>query len=472
MGEKDAIGAAIGVLKSNKIKWVDLQFTDLLGRLHHITIPASQFNRDAFSEGFGKLDGSSIKGFTEIYESDMVLMPIPESAAPVPWAPGVARMLAKVHRGAGAGRFERDPRGIAERAEEHQKELGYASYFGPEPEFFVFDSVNMDVAIPSSGTGYRIHAREAPWEGGGGYVIRPKEGYYPAEPVDQLGPIRTEMVTILTDVFGFEIEATHHEVATAGQCEINFRYSTLVDTADRLQTLKYVVRNVAHAHNMVATFMPKPMFGDNGTGMHTHFSLWKGKKNTMYDRDEKYAEISRDGKYVIGGLLKHARALSAIVSPTVNSYHRLIPGYEAPVYLAWSKSNRSAVVRVPTYYKGVEHAKRVEYRAPDPTCNPYLAFSAILMAGLDGIKRKLDPGAPVVDENIYHMDAAQRKRLGIRELPRSLDEALDDLEADSEFLRPVFGKELIDTYIDIKRDECRMIAQYPHPIEVYQYLDG
>ncbi|MCL5412816.1 MAG: glutamine synthetase, partial [Candidatus Marsarchaeota archaeon] len=252
------------------------------------------------------------------------------------------------------GRFERDPRGLAERAEEYQKDLGYSSCFGPEPEFFVFDSVNMDVAVPGSGTGYKIHAREAPWESNGGYVIRNKEGYYPAEPVDQLGPLRIEMVTALSDVFEFEIEATHHEVATAGQCEINFRYSTLVDMADKMQTLKYVVRNIANAHNMIATFMPKPIFGDNGTGMHTHFSLWRGKKNAMYDRNEKYAEISKDGKYVIGGLLKHARALSAIVSPTVNSYHRLIPGYEAPAYLAWSKSNRSAIVRVPTYYKGIE----------------------------------------------------------------------------------------------------------------------
>ncbi len=472
MGEKDAISTAMKMFRANGIKWIDLQFTDLLGRLHHITIPANQFNRSAFGEGFGKLDGSSIKGFTEIYESDMVLLPIPESTRPLPWAPGVARMLAKVHRGAGAGRFERDPRGIAEKAEEHQKELGYASYFGPEPEFFIFDSVNMDVAVPSSGTGYKIHAREAPWESSGGYVIRHKEGYYPAEPVDQLGSIRTEMVSVLSEVFNFSIEATHHEVATAGQCEINFKYSTLVDTADNLQTLKYVVRNIAHAHNMVATFMPKPLFGDNGTGMHTHFSLWKGKKNVMYEKDERYAEISKEGKYVIGGLLKHAKALSAIVSPTVNSYRRLIPGYEAPVYLAWSKSNRSAVVRVPTYYKGIEHAKRVEYRAPDPTCNPYLAFSAILMAGLDGIKKKLDTGSPVVDENIYNMSEDKRKELGIGELPRSLPEALDALESDREFLKPVFGNEVLGTYIDLKREECRMMAQYPHPMEIYQYLDG
>ncbi|MDE1767776.1 MAG: type I glutamate--ammonia ligase [Candidatus Micrarchaeota archaeon] len=470
---KDKSDSAIKMLKANKIKWVDLQFTDLMGRLHHITIPASKFNKEAFSEGFGKLDGSSIKGFTEIFESDMILLPIPESARPIPWAPGVARILAQVHRGAKAGRFERDPRGVAEKAEAHQKELGYVSYFGPEPEFFIFDSVNLDVSQPSSGIGYKVHAKEAPWENGGSFVIRHKEGYYPAEPIDQLGPIRREMVTLLSDVFDFDIEATHHEVATAGQAEINFKYSTLVDTADKLQTLKYVVRNVANTHNMLATFMPKPIFGDNGSGMHTHFSLWTSKgRNVMFDKNDKYAEISTEGRYILGGILKHARALSAIVSPTVNSYHRLIPGYEAPVYLAWSKSNRSAVVRVPTYYKGIEEAKRIEYRAPDPSCNPYLAFSAMLMAGLDGIKKRIDPGMPVVDENIWHMDLDRRKQLKIGEIPRSLTEALDELESDNEFLKPAFSSSLLDTYIDLKREESRLIASYPHPIEVYQYLDS
>ena len=470
---RDKVDDAIRLLKAHKIKWVDLQFTDLFGRLQHITIPANKFNREGFSEGFGKLDGSSIRGFAQIFESDMVLFPIPESTTPIPWSPGTARILAKVHKGAGAGRFERDPRGIAEKAEEYQKELGYKSYYGPEPEFFIFDSVNLDVSQPSSGIGYKVHAREAPWENTGKFVIRPKEGYYPAEPVDQLTEIRREMVTMLSEKFGFEIEATHHEVATAGQSEINYKYSTLVESADRLQTMKYVVKNIAYAHGMLATFMPKPLFGDNGTGLHVHISLWTLKgKNVMYDTDDRYAEISKMGRYAIGGLLKHARALSAIVSPTVNSYHRLIPGYEAPVYLAWSRSNRSAVVRVPTYYKGIESAKRVEYRAPDPTCNPYLAFSAILMAVLDGIKKRTDPGAPVVDENIYHMSAERRKELGIGEMPRSLAEALDELEADSEFLKPVFNKEILQTYIDLKKEECRNIASYPHPIEVYHYLDG
>jgi len=262
-------------------------------------------------------------------------------------------------------------------------------------------------------------------------------------------------------------------VATAGQGEIDFRFSTLVDTADKVQTLKYVGKNVAASKGLVMTFMPKPMFGDNGTGMHTHFSLWTsdGKKNLMYDPSDEYAELSQTGRYVVGGVLHHARALSAIVSPTTNSYRRLIPGFEAPVYLAWSKGNRSAVIRVPSYYRGMEVAKRIEYRAPDPSTNPYLAFSAILMAALDGVNKKMDPGDPV-DENIYHLTPERRKQLDIRELPRSLDEALDELESDMEFLKPVFNSSILDTYISLKRDETRALAQYPHPMEMYYYLDS
>ncbi|MEM0304251.1 MAG: type I glutamate--ammonia ligase, partial [Saccharolobus sp.] len=321
-------------------------------------------------------------------------------------------------------------------------------------------------------TGYKIHAREAPWSDSGTFVIRFKEGYYPAPPIDQLMDIRIEMVDTLVKYFGYTIEATHHEVATAGQGEIDFRFTTLVDAADKVQTLKYVVKNVAAKHGMVATFMPKPIYGDNGTGMHTHFSLWsKNGKNLMYDPNDEYAEISQFGRYVIGGLLQHARALSAIVSPTVNSYRRLIPGFEAPVYIAWSKSNRSAVIRVPAYYKGMEKAKRVEYRPPDPSTNPYLAFSAILMAALDGVNKKIDPGDPV-DENIYHLTPERRRQLGIKELPRSLDEALDELESDKEFLKPVFNSSILDTYIDLKREESRNLQGYPHPMEIYYYLDS
>ncbi|MBP1357039.1 MAG: type I glutamate--ammonia ligase [Sulfolobus sp.] len=463
---------ALKFLKDNKIRWVDLQFTDLPGRLQHITIPANEFTEESFKTGFGKLDGSSIKGFTSIYESDMVLTPVPTTMALVPWNEGVARVITQVHWGGGKGRFERDPRHIAEEAEKKQSDEGYISYFGPELEFFVFDKVDLDVATPQSGTGYKIYAREAPWSKNGSFIIRYKEGYYPAPPVDQLMDIRLETINILTDYFGFIIEAAHHEVATAGQGEIDFKYSTLVDTADKVQTLKYVLKNVAAKHGMIATFMPKPMFGDNGTGMHTHFSLWtKDGKNLMYDPNDEYAELSQIGRYIVGGILEHGRALSAIASPTVNSYRRLIPGFEAPIYLVWSKSNRSAAIRIPSYYRGMEKAKRLEYRPPDPSSNPYLTFSAILMAALDGIKKKIDPGDPV-DENVYHMSSERKKQLNIKEMPRSLEEALDELESDNEFLKPVFNSSILSTYIDLKRDESRTLQQYPHPMELYYYLDA
>ncbi len=467
------ISSALRLIKGNGIEYVDLQFPDIFGRLQRTTIPAEHFDEDAFHDGFAKLDGSSVAGFTEIFESDMMLFPIAKSARRLPWSPNTVRMLAEVHRGYGKGRFERDPRWIGEKAEEHQKGMGLNSYYGPEPEFFIFDSVDMDVAQPDAGIGYRVHAREAPWERTGSYIVRHKGGYFPAEPIDHMGALRKQMTSVLKNDFGFKIEAVHHEVSTAGQSEINFRYSTLVETADNLTTLKYVVRNVAHANGMLATFMPKPLYGDNGSGLHVHLSLWDKMKNLMYDKDAEYAELSQYGRYAVGGVLKHARALSAIVSPTVNSYHRLIPGFEAPVYIAWSASNRSAVVRIPTYAKaGVPAAKRLEYRAPDPSCNPHVAFSAILMAALDGVKKKIDPGNPVVNENIYHMSPERRRSLGIRELPRSLDEALDELESDKEFLKPVVGPEFLDTYMELKRQECRMIAQHPHPIEFLHYMDA
>jgi glutamine synthetase len=462
----------IKLIKENNLGWVDLQFTDLPGRLHHITIPSTDVELESFKNGFGKLDGSSIRGFTEIFESDMVLMPIADTASLVPWSAGVMRILTDVYWGGGKGRFERDPRGVANTAEKFQEERGYKSFFGPELEFFLFDKVDLDVATPQSGTGYKIHARESPWEGSGSFVIRYKEGYYPAPPVDKLMDVRVEIVDTLVKYFGFIIEATHHEVATAGQGEIDFRFSTLTETADKVQTLKYVTKNIAAKHGLTATFMPKPIYGDNGTGMHTHFSLWsKDGKNLMFDPNDDYAEISQTGRYVIGGILHHARALSAIASPSVNSYRRLVPGFEAPVYTAWSRGNRSAIIRVPSYFRGIEKAKRIEYRAPDPSTNPYLLFSAVLMAALDGVNKKMDPGDPV-DENIYHLTPEKRREKGIRELPRSLDEALDELESDKEFLKPVFSNSIIDTYIDLKRQEAKTLQMYPHPMELYYYLDS
>jgi glutamine synthetase len=463
---------ALNLLKEKNVRWVDVQFTDLLGRLQHITVPSKDFDEKCFTEGFGKLDGSSIKGFTSINESDMLLVPVPETMAMIPWMEKTARVLANVHWGGGRGRFEKDPRFIAESAEKYQKEHGFSSFYGPELEFFIFDKVELDVSTPQSGTSYRLSSREAPWQKTGNFIVRYKEGYYPAPPVDQLMGVRMEAVDALTDYFGFNIEATHHEVATAGQGEINFTFSTLTDSADKVQTLKYVLKNIAASHEMVATFMPKPMFGDNGTGMHTNLSLWSadGKRNAMYDPSDSYAEISQTGRYAIGGILAHARSLSAISSPTTNSYRRLIPGYEAPVYTAWSKANRSAIIRVPAYYKGMEKAKRIEYRAPDPSANPYLTFAALLMAAMDGINKKIEP-AEHVDENIYHLSKDRRKELKIGELPRSLDDALDDLESDSAFLKPVFNDSLLDSYIELKRDETMTMSQYPHPMELYYYLD-
>lgn len=459
-------------LEEKSIKWVDLQFTDLNGRYHHITVPSSEFDHEIFKNGFAKLDGSSIKGFTTINESDMLLIPIPETITLVPWTPETARIICEVHWGASKGRFERDPRAISEKGEKYLGELGYKSFFGPEPEFFIFDKIDMDVAIPQSGTGYKISSAEAPWGNSGGFVVRHKEGYYPAPPVDRLMDIRMETINLLSDVFGFKIEASHHEVATAGQGEINFRFSTMTDSADKIQIFKYVLKNVAAKYGKLATFMPKPMYGDNGTGMHTHFSIWSsdGKKNIMYDPEDEYAQLSQSGRYVIGGILKHAGALSALSSPTTNSYRRLIPGFEAPVYKAWSRSNRSAVIRVPTHFKGSEKAKRIEYRAPDASANPYLSFTALLMAGIDGIKNKIMP-LDHVDENIYELSSDKRKEMNILELPRSLEQALDDLESDNAFLKPVFNEGLISTYIEMKREEISSIAKHPHPMEIYYYLD-
>ena len=476
MQKERIVGAekALAFLRKEKISRVDLQYTGINGRLHDVTIPADHVTGDSFKSGIGKLDGSSVPGFTGINESDMLLFPIPETLVKIPWDKGAARMLNRIYWGNGGGRFEKDPRFIAEETEKYQKGLGYKSFIGAEPEFFIFNRVDLDVSIPHSGTGYKITAVEAPWQRSGSSVIQYKTGYHSVSPLEKLRAVRMDMMETLRRDFGFEVEATHREVGAAGQSEINFGFSTLTDTADKIQTFKYVVKNVAAKpeHGVLATFMPKPMFGDNGSGMHVSYSLWTddGKRNLMYDHKDNYAELSQTGRYVIGGLLEHAGALSAFVSPTVNSYHRLIPGFEAPVYTAWSRANRSAIVRVPVYYKGLSKSKRVEYRAPDPAANPYLGFSAVTMAALDGVKKRLSPGDPV-NADIYDMKAEQRKKHGIGELPKSLGESLDQLERDSGFLKPVFGTSLLDTYVSLKREEVKTIAQYPNAIELSHYLD-
>ena len=461
------------VIKEKNVRWIDLQFTDLPGRLQHITVPARELDEEKFKKGFGKLDGSSIKGFKSIEESDLVLVPVPETFAIIPWtnpkAP-TARFITKIYDTYGKGRFIRDPRYTAERAHEYALNQGYIAYFGPEVEFFIFDKVEVDIMTSQYKQSYRIYSREAPWNIEGP-CIRFKEGYYPVPPMDKLWLIRQEVAEVLEDYFGFTVEAHHHEVATAGQGEIDFRFSDVVKTADNVMTFKYVLRNIAAKHGMTATFMPKPLYGDNGNGMHTHVSLYDKDKgiNLFYDPNDEYAELSQLGRYFIGGLLEHAKALAAIVAPTVNSYKRLVPGYEAPVYIIWSRANRSACIRVPVYHKS-DHGKRVEFRPPDPACNPYLAFAAILAAGLDGVKKKIDPGDPI-DENVYTMPIEKRKTLGIRELPGSLIEAIYELESDMEFLKPIFPKELLEVYINLKKNEWKLANSYTSPIEIYLYLD-
>lgn len=460
---------ALKFLEEKGTRWLDLQLTDLFGRFHHITVSKAVVDEAALTEGFGKLDGSSVKGFVGIEESDLVLKPDLRTLAVVPWMPDTARVICQVYRGFGAGRLDRDPRFIAERVEEYLADQGLEARMSAEVEFFIFDEVKVEVGY--NGSSYRFSSREMPWSGkAGSYFLRPKEGYYPVPPHDQLASVRQEIADVLTTHFGIVAEVHHHEVATGGQAEINFRYSTPVGTADNVQTLKYVAKNVSAKHGMVAVFMPKPLYGDNGSGMHVHVSIWRGDENLFYDESDDYAEMSQYARYFVGGLLEHARALSAIVSPTTNSYRRLIPGFEAPVYLAWSRANRSAAVRVPVYKRGARKEKRIEYRPPDPSANPYLAMAAIVMAGLDGVRKRTDPGDPV-DANIYGLSDADRRKLGIKSLPRNLEEALDELESDHEFLKPVFPEAVVQAYIDMKRKEARAQMQYPSPIEVYYYHD-
>ena len=467
-------------MNEDKVKFVDLQFTDVPGRLQHVTVPMESLDDDAFEDGVPKLDGSSIRGFTDIYESDMLLIPDPVTYGTLPWTPEnirAGRMICDVSKGFGMGRFSKDPRFIAQRAEEEAKKMGFdTTYWGPEIEFFVFDKVSWDVSTPFSGQGYHIESKEAAWNNGatsgGGAPIRFKEGYFPATPQDSLQDFRSECVMILGNNFGIVNDAHHHEVATAGQCEIDMRYDTLTYMADSAMTYKYVIKNVAAKHGMVATMMPKPIFLDNASGMHVHASLWQNGKNMMFDENDQYAELSQIGRYFGGGLVNHARALAAITNPSTNSYRRLVPGFEAPVYIAWSRQNRSPNIRIPVNMKGAKSAsrKRLEYRTPDPSSNPYLVMSAMLAAGLDGIKKKSDIGSPV-DENIYKLTPERRKTLGIKELPKSLNEALDELESDNEFLMPIFSKDIIEALIENGRNEYAEVSRRPHPYEYYLYFD-
>ena len=367
-----------------------------------------------------------------------------------------------------------DPRGIADKAEKYVRKKGYEySYWGPEVEFFVFDKLEVNTMTPYHGQSYKITSRESPWSAeGAGYALRLKEGYLPSAPGDSLMEYRNECVDVLSNNFGIVCDAHHHEVATAGQCEIDIRYDTLVNSADSVQSYKYIVKNVAKKHGMIATMMPKPIALDNGSGMHVNVSLWKDNRNLFFDANDKYAEVSELARYFGGGVLDHAPALAAIVAPTTNSYRRLVPGYEAPVYISWSTGNRSAIIRIPAHYKGERFSayKRLEFRAPDPSCNPYLAFSAIMAAGFDGINKHSSIGDPI-GEDIFKMTPKRRAELGIRQLPTSLRDACEELRSDREFLKPIFSDDTIDSILEQEINDYNEVAVRPHPHEFSMYAD-
>lgn len=462
------------MVEKQNVKFVDLQFTDVPGRLRHVSIPSEMMNENMFSDGVAKLDGSSVRGFVEIHESDMLLVPDSSTYGVIPWieeSVKTARLICDVRAGYGAGRFSRDPRYVAQIAEARIREAGFTdSLWGPEVEFFVFDGATWEANNPFA-SGFKITSRESANEARGtNFPIRFKDGYYPAQPVDTMSDYRGTCVNHLREGFGVLCNAHHHEVATAGQCEIDMYRDELVTMADSTMTYKFVTKNVASRMGLIASTMPKPIFGDNAVGMHIHSSLWKSGENAFFDPNDSYAEISQAARYYIGGIMEHSRALCAIVDPTTNSYHRLVPGYEAPVYIAWSKMNRSANVRIPAYEKGSEGAKRVEFRTPDPSCNPYLAFAAITAAGLDGMRKKIDPGDPV-DEDIYKLTVEKRRELKVGELPGSLKEAVESLESDSTFLEGIFPKDLVHVIMELEMDAYRAVSARPHPYEFYLYFD-
>jgi glutamine synthetase len=462
------------LVKEAKVKIVDLVFVDLPGVWQHFSIPVKDLNDGLFEEGIG-FDGSSIRGFQQIHESDMLLVADPEAASvdpvlEVPTLKLICNVLDPVTRQP----YSRDPRYVAQKAEKYLKtsKIADTCYWGPELEFYIFDEVRYDQAAQHGY--YFIDSEEGVWNTGRqenpnlGYKLRHKEGYFPAPPADKLQDIRSEIILKLIDV-GVDVEVHHHEVGTAGQGEIDMRYTTLTRMADNVMYYKYVIRNVAAKHGKTATFMPKPIFGDNGSGMHCHQSLWKGKANLFFD-EKGYAQISQTAKHYIGGLLRHAPALLALCAPTTNSYRRLVPGYEAPVNLVYSQRNRSACVRIPVYSRSPA-AKRLEFRCPDPSANPYLCFAAQLMAGLDGIQNKIDPGEPI-DKDLYELEPEEAER--IKSTPGSLGEVLDALEKDHAWLLKgdVFTPDLIETWVTYKRQrELAPVNLRPVPYEFFLYFD-
>jgi glutamine synthetase len=459
--------------KEKGVKAVDIRFMDFPGIWQHFTVPMGELTEEVFDEGYG-FDGSSIRGWQPIHASDMLVMPDPKTVQIDPFfeVPTLV-MIGNIADPITREPYSRDPRYIAQKAEAYLKRsgLGDTAYFGPEAEFFMFDEVRYDSSRNSAF--YELDSREAVWNTGRienpnlGYKIRHKEGYVPVPPADQFQDVRTEMMLVLEEL-GIAVERQHHEVATAGQAEIDMRFKSLVEMGDQLVWFKYVLKNVAVKHGLTVTFMPKPLFEDNGSGMHTHASIWKEGKPLF--AGDKYAGISQMALYAIGGILKHCKALCAFTNPTTNSYKRLVPGFEAPVNLAYSGRNRSAAIRIPMYSPSPK-AKRIEFRTPDPSCNGYLAFSAILMAMIDGIEKKMDPGDPL-DKDIYGM--SPEELANVPSAPGSLDEALASLKADNEFLLKgdVFTKDVIDMWIEYKTEkEINPVRLRPHPHEFFLYYD-
>lgn len=459
--------------QENGVKFIDLRFMDFPGLMQHFTVPVDQLKEDSFEEGFG-FDGSSIRGWQAIHESDMLVMPDPRTATMDPFADLSTLILyCNILDPITKQRYSRCPRCIAQKAENYMISTGIAdtAYFGPEAEFFIFDDIRFD---QTSHSGYYfIDSVEGVWNSGRdekpnlGYKPRYKEGYFPVPPTDSQYNLRSQMVDILIQC-GIEIEAQHHEVATAGQAEIDMKFDSLTKIADKLTMYKYIIKSTAIRAGKTVTLMPKPLFGDNGSGMHCHQSLWLKGKNLF--AGDKYAGVSQECLWYIGGLLKHANALVAFTNPTTNSFKRLVPGFEAPVNLAYSSRNRSACARIPMYSPSPK-TKRVEWRVPDPACNPYLAFAAMLMAGLDGIQNKIDPGQPL-DKDLY--DLPPEEKALVPQVPGSLDEALTHLEKDHEFLLKgdVFTKDVIETWIDYKRkNEVLAMNLRPHPYEFFLYFD-
>ena len=461
------------MIKEKKVKVVDIRFMDFPGVWQHFTVPISELDESSFEDGFG-FDGSSIRGWQPIHASDMLVVPDAATAQMDPFFKEPTLVLiGDIAEPITMESYSRDPRYITKKAETYLKStgIGDTAYIGPEAEFFIFDNIQFESS--SNRAFYEIDSIEGVWNTGRneepnlGYKPRHKGGYFPVPPMDKFQDLRTEMVLVLESL-GIDIECQHHEVATAGQGEIDMRFKPLLQMADQLMWFKYVLKNVAHRHNRTVTFMPKPLFDDNGTGMHTHISIWNGDKPLF--AGDQYAGVSQEALYAIGGILKHCNALCAFTNPTTNSYKRLVPGFEAPVNLAYSSRNRSAAIRIPMYSASPK-AKRIEFRTPDPSCNGYLAFSAMLMAVIDGIQNKMDPGEPL-DKNIY--DLPPEELAEVESAPGSLEEALDALKDDHEFLLKgdVFTQDVIDTWIEYKTEnEVNPVKLRPHPHEFFLYFD-